>query len=342
VFRRPSFFADTLDSVKRVYLDMKDWINLGRAYHGRPDGARYQDALLVAQAGVEAGLVSFPLSSAHYQELGRRSDWRSRHRLAEVMELLSRFHTMASLLELVPAELDRALQARFGRPTQPLPLQPFGMGVRFAANDPELRYKAPASLPVGVNRFEMEGALEIPFERLMLRGPAEDGKFPWDEASPTTDVDEAYATGQNERATMLRAQGYAKGDKLTRATLGKVFVDILEPFNEALRRAGVSPDEFTTRGELTSLLRTVPTEWIIHEFERARHASEGTWERGDLTDVCALSVAVVYCDVVVTEKQWVHILRQAGLDEDNGTVVTHDVADLPEILVSLAAGRSAA
>jgi hypothetical protein len=76
--------------VKRIYLDMKDWINLGRAYHGRTGGARYEDALLVAQAGVDAGLVSFPLSSAHYQELGRRYEWRSRHRLAEVMERLSR------------------------------------------------------------------------------------------------------------------------------------------------------------------------------------------------------------------------------------------------------------
>ena len=104
----------------------------------------------------------------------------------------------------------------------------------------------------------------------------------------------------------------------------------------------MSPDEFTTREQLTSFLRTVPTEWIIYEFERARHASEGTWERGDLTDVCALSTAVVYCDVVVTEKQWVHILRQAGLDEANGTVATDDVANLPEILVSLPASRSAA
>ena len=140
--------------------------------------------------------------------------------------------------------------------------------MRFAANDAGLRYKAPDSLPEGVNRFEMETVLEIPFERAMLQGPAEDGRFPWSDARPNVEIDEAYALGQNERAALLRSHGYSKGEQLSRATLGKVFVDILEPFNDALRRARVSPDDFTTREELTSFLRMVPTEWIIYEFER--------------------------------------------------------------------------
>jgi hypothetical protein len=317
--------------VKRVYLDQKDWIYLARAYHGQPGGKRYRDALAVAQAGVDAGLVSFPLSSAHYKEIARRRDWHSRYRLAEVMGALSGFHAIASLIEIVPAELDRALHARFGRPLELLPLRPFGFGVGFAFGDPDLRYKAPEWLPEATNRHELETVLQVPFEEAMLRGPAEDEPqdFPAHIA-----IHDGYAKGQNERGELLRTWGFDKGDKLERATLGKVWVDILEPFNEALRRARVSDEDFTTREQLTSLLQDVPTEWIVYEFERARHACEGVWERGDLSDICALSVAVVYCDVVVTEKQWVHILRRAGLDEANDTVLTDDVADLPEILVA--------
>jgi hypothetical protein len=45
-------------------------------------------------------------------------------------------------------------------------------------------------------------------------------------------------------------------------------------------------------------------------------------------------VAVVYCGVVVTEKQWVHILRQAGLDEAKTAPFSRtNVAELAEILV---------
>ena len=159
----PSFVAATLGSVKRIYLDMKDWINLGRAYHGRADGARYRTPFLSRRPASRRVSSPSHCRPPITRSFGRRYEWRSRHRLAEVMEHLSRFHTMASLMELVPAEIDRALQARFGRPTQPRPLRPFGFGVRFAAHDPELRYKAPDELPEGVNRYEMESVLELPF-----------------------------------------------------------------------------------------------------------------------------------------------------------------------------------
>ena len=321
--------------MKRVYLDMNKWIDLSRAYHAHTAGRAYRDALTVAQAGVEAGVLSFPLSSAHYKELAHRKDWRSRYRLAEVMEVLSRFHAIASLIEVVPAELDRALQGRFGRPVECLPLQPFGFGVAFAFHDSELRYAAPAVLPDGVTRRELEAVLRIPFEREMLRGLAKDTPAHGIDLTWHFQLLEGYAKRQNERGVLLRELGYAKGDALERATMAKVIADIVEPFKEALTRARVSADEFTTREQLTSLLQSIPSEWIVYEFERARHACGGDWKRGDLTDICALSVAVVYCDVVVTEKQWVHILRAAGLDKLNNTVVTDDVAELAEILVSL-------
>src|SRR3970040_2549491 len=103
----------------------------------------------------------------------------SRHRLAEVMEVLSRFHAVASLMETVPAELDRALQDRFGSPTHLLPLQPFGFGVAFCFRDPELRYVPPEVLPAGISRYEFETHLRIPFEREMLRGSLAHTPLAW-------------------------------------------------------------------------------------------------------------------------------------------------------------------
>ena len=52
-----------------------------------------------------------------------------------------------------------------------------------------------------------------------------------------------------------------------------------------------------------------------------------------MQDKAALSIAVAYCDVVVTERQWVHVLKQAKGDEKMGTVLFSDLAKLPEALV---------
>jgi len=35
-------------------------------------------------------------------------------------------------------------------------------------------------------------------------------------------------------------------------------------------------------------------------------------KESDLNDLAALSIAVAYCDVVVTEKQWAHVLRRSS------------------------------
>lgn len=72
-------------------------------------------------AAVGAGDTSFPLSTA-YETWKARARWRASRA------------TMRSRRpwRLLPAELDRALRRRFGRPQTLLSLQPFGWGMRHA------------------------------------------------------------------------------------------------------------------------------------------------------------------------------------------------------------------
>jgi hypothetical protein len=49
-------------------------------------------------------------------------------------------------------------------------------------------------------------------------------------------------------------------------------------------------------------------------------------------DVDALSVAVPYCDVVVTERHATHVLQAAGLPPRLGTRVLATLDDLIEVL----------
>jgi hypothetical protein len=67
-----------------------------------------------------------------------------------------------------------------------------------------------------------------------------------------------------------------------------------------------------------------------YELRRLRQQSQDTnWKPNDLNDIASLAVAIPYCDVVVTERQWSHMARRAELDRRFNTVILHDLRSLP-------------
>ena len=51
--------------------------------------------------------------------------------------------------------------------------------------------------------------------------------------------------------------------------------------------------------------------------------------RALLNGLAALSVALPYCDIVVTGKQWRHLAEQAGVPTRFQTIVLDTLGDLP-------------
>jgi len=62
------------------------------------------------------------------------------------------------------------------------------------------------------------------------------------------------------------------------------------------------------------------------------------WDRAvdpnDLTDISFLSIAIPYCDIVVTERFWTHLATRTGLDRKYDTVVIAGVEQLASYLAS--------
>jgi hypothetical protein len=321
--------------MKRVYLDQNKWIDLMRAKHGQKGSERFDEALLIARVGVDRGLVSFPLSDIHYMEVAQRNEWRSRHRLAATMGELSKFHAIAPQAHVVPAEIDAALHARFGRPLRPRPLEVFGVGVRHAIGYAELKGKLPDDFPLKrVEALASQLGRTGEFELAVLSGPVEN--------TPTADIDTTahrhvaveYQQREEALSERLRSEGWAKGDQLKRMMLASALIDILDVLNDALAEARLSADDLIALGEdgMTDFLENVPSRWVLYAMRRDLHA-RGHHEEGDLRDLAALSIAVAHCDVVVTEKQWVHVLKQAKVDEKMKTVLLSDLTKLPEAIV---------
>ena len=65
------------------------------------------------------------------------------------------------------------------------------------------------------------------------------------------------------------------------------------------------------------------------ELLRLQHEKASRhWRNSDYYDRTALPMAIVQCDVVVTERHWAHKIRRAGLERFYGAVVIERLKDL--------------
>ncbi len=318
--------------VLRIYLDQNKWVDLALAATGRPPGERFTDALAICRAGVASGTVSFPLDMYRYWETGKRGNDRSRNDVADVMRELSRHHTMAVPFGVLDQELDLALQRRFGRPEHPRQQQVFGVGVRRISDRmarSELDLSAlpdgGASVPAGL-RAQLEDALAELIEEEALR-----------EFNRTdSDHGQRFVDFENLVAATIAQHGLT-GDAIDQAVRVTDFGDIRPAVIDALDRIGMTYDQFManiTVGELMSFIDDLPTRYVTNVMRSAKHRqTQQKWEPNDFIDIVALPVAAVYCDVVVTEKQWAHRMRQGKVGQRYNSILLNDVADLTDVLV---------
>ncbi len=103
----------------RVYLDQNKWIDLARAATGHKHGERFIEALTAVRAASASSAASFPLDIYRHLETVKRAEDRSRIDVADLIHEISKQHALARPHTLLPAEIDQALQRRFGLPKVP-------------------------------------------------------------------------------------------------------------------------------------------------------------------------------------------------------------------------------
>lgn len=90
---------------------------------------------------------------------------------------------------------------------------------------------------------------------------------------------------------------------------------------EALRTGNWAPE---SAGAMRTLVRSMPSADVWSTLRFLKHRDLNLpWEQHDWTDMWALSVAIPYCDVVVTEKRWAHLATVGGLVSRYRTSVGH-------------------
>jgi hypothetical protein len=323
----------------RIYLDQNKWIDLAKAKKCLEDGKPLQDALLVAEEGVQRGLASFPLSSAHYIETSHIPNYARRSELADIMFHLSRHHTIAPQELIVPSEIDAALRRFFGRPQHVRTSRVFGVGVCHAFGQPLTEFKLPDGAPLDEEtRSFVENLAKESMEDVSLRGFPEGESKELENNDPNAHrtISCNYARLQERRRQQLRDSGWNRGERSKRVATARALDNYFVPIDDALLRAGLTWDSLFSRGRsfLSQFVEAIPLAYAEAQLERERHAAVNKpWEPNDLIDLDSLSKAIVYCDVVVTERQWVSLATKAGLDKRFNTIMLSSVSELSQHLV---------
>ena len=336
------------DTVNVVYLDLNHWISLAQASLGHSKGISFTKALEACRAARSAGTAVFVLSGTHYVEMLKIKDPSQRRALADVMEELTDFAALVSRVVVMELELTAMLD-RLARKPSPLPKIPLiGRGVRHTfGRQSGLRIVGPSGDETGRARecmgtkafddFVAEACLQL--ERSALRGPTDDEVeklrgLGWNPEAVTR-VAERRAAEERNQALRLDGESTWRRSRLRDVVSAReLVIEFQNILPRALAERGlvlsdVIPDQQSAR----AFVRAMPSTDVSIELKTAWHRNrDKQWTANDINDIDAMSLAVPYCDIVVTDKACHHALQTARLGKRMDTDLLRNLGDLPSTL----------
>jgi hypothetical protein len=334
-----------------IYLDLNHWYMLAEAKQksdsSQPGAVKALERLRELRA---AQRIVLPLSSVHYMEVTENPRDHLRHAVAEVMEELSDFWTIAPTALIVTEEFDASLQAEFGLPEEVRVTPKIGRGFGFAFGTAgQLRITGP---PESIARLRDEVGEETLSaweewantlkEQVLLRGD----RTLFGLSVPGFEPYAGRKVADEELARIRRVVENLRNDASLRRRLPDVVlaselaVEIFEQFKAGMSRAGIDVVEFVqsanAKERMTRLMMGMPSRRVSVAVKEGYYRDPNhRWTVNDIRDIAALSLATPYCDVVVTDRQVAHALRAAGVEVAFSTVVLNTLSGLTDYLDAL-------
>lgn len=297
---------------RTVYIDINHWYALGRADAGTPDTPEDAIVLRKLQEEVDAGRLVIPLSSVTYMELTENPRDHQRKPTADVMLKLSRLATIAPPRKVVDEELARELNRRFGRPAFPVKVPKIGHGALFAFGIPGRptvtgytdadRDQIEAQMGKTIRDLQVE--VNAFFEYWLLATPRSlRDEIPGFEPVPTRQAAEAELEEIKVMVGNLHSDKEIASRPMDAISARQYIRDIFDNFKHAMLSAGFTTRwPFRGKEELTDFLAHLPTQRVTTSLKHQYVKQTSTkWKINHLRDIEALSVAIPYTDVVVTD-----------------------------------------
>ena len=339
-------------SVQIVYLDLNHWIALARAHNDRTRGGAAGTALDACIRARDSQKAIFPISALTYYELAKIGQDNRRRDLRTVIELLSEYSVIVSPVKVIEREVDAALEARYGSSSAELePVQYIDRGwvsalgaEDYADEMATIRAREVERVarvtPEGAGLFaEVFDNFQSFKERAILDGPSSTGDqssmTPYVQVDKIAEVMNARlkqeeslrdAFNQNPNCRRGRIRDYV----MTRS----VKDDFLPIMAGQLAKRGIVGDElFESRDRMRETFDSMPTCDVVVTIKTMYHRDGAhRWSINDMYDIDALSAAMPYCDVVLTDREVASQANNSQLASRLNTIVSHDLGSLSEFL----------
>lgn len=338
-----------------VYLDQWVWIRLARANAGKALNKRDTEVLTAVREAARDG-VAFPLSTTHYLETSRIKDPRQRRDLADVMAPISSCRSLRRRRDLVTHQLRVAMHEHFGRPTfRPSPMTVLGLGAAWAfRGDERFLSRRGVANPGEALPHEWRAWLRLlnqHVEHRLLAGPEDHEIAALRLAGYDPEAVQASSMSRVEWEQLLRQLTAGKrpsADELRVILLARELThEYLEEFNHLLAEYGLNLPRVlgfdprkarSARRGMVSFAEDVPSLKIAVDLKMGLFRDPSRdWTLNHLHDVDALSLAVPYCRVVITDRDVAARAHQAQVGRHHGTLITARLDDLVAVLPSLRA-----
>jgi hypothetical protein len=177
-------------------------------------------------------------------------------------------------------------------------------------------------------------------EWMMLRGPLDEDLASLGQLG----FDPAVARREQERRAQQERDQAERFDQDPRWRRGRIrdvvgarylTVELLGMLNEGLQARGATLEDLfeEDREDVRSLVDAMPSGDVHVSLQVAAHRNpQSAWTANDYFDIDALSLAVPYCDIVVTERRRARDLAWSGCPERLGTTVLTSPIDLLTML----------
>jgi hypothetical protein len=330
-------------SVLDIYLDLNHWYTLGRAVSGHGDKPTREIYTKLREL-VQSGAIRLPLSSVHYMELTENPNDTQRRQAGDAMRELSRFVAMAPLTKVVREEMRESFYNRFGRPfRQPVPK--FGVGAGFAFGEPDFlvlknrtdEQRAELERRTGLSISELTARLQARAEYMLLVGPNGEQRQQlegYDPYAARRMADEELKSF-NIMVETLRIDPDISQRPQDAIWARELLHDVYDAYLETCAAGGfISNSPFRDKEGYSDFLLSLPTTRvsIMMKFHYLRDVKR-EWKINDFRDIHALSLAIPYCDVVVTDKKvWDVTVNRAHLDTAFGTRIFSKLGQLVDYL----------
>jgi len=313
----------TSESGRIVYFDQKGWINLAKIYYGRPSNREKELLDKILQSSYD-GTAIFPISIIHLFETHNIADPRRREDLVSLMVKISKYYALTPywnrLLEL---EIKNLILEKLGLPLINVRDHFVGKGFsRLMGATPTITSKdvKPKLLEeLNENLLKLLNDPKI-FAELTTR-ICDNRK-----QEQSTTVKEFERIRENLK--QFKDNEYRRKVFLAQNIVATILPKLVQ-FLKEMNLPATFAEELFTSFDIDTFLGKLPTALCKFTllFQRDQQLDRPL-QVNDIADIWHLTLAIPYSDIVVTEKMWASISRQAKLDEKCRTTILSSINEL--------------